>query len=270
MRILAVDDERLVRKGLIEELNKVFPNAEIDDFEDGMDAISFLKGLAEQQESIAYAFLDIKLRGMTGIELAKEIKGIMPNAKIVFCTGYSEYAFEAYTVFAKGYLMKPVTAEDIERMLDAMDGDWRNQLSDTDCKLTVQTFGNFEVFVEDKPLVFKREKAKELLAYLVDRNGASATSAEIAAVLWEDKPFDRSVKSQYSTVVASLKETLREAKAEKVLVKTWNHIAIDRDKIKCDVYDFLEGDVSAINTYRGEYMTNYSWAEFTNALLQER
>lgn len=270
MKILAVDDERLVRKGLVEELNKVFPGAEIDDFEDGKAAISFVKEVSESQQNIAYAFLDIKLRGMTGIELAKEIKGLMPDIKVVFCTGYSEYAFEAYAVFAKGYLMKPVTAEDIEKMLDAMDGDWRKQLRQASGILTVQTFGNFEVFVNDKLLAFKREKAKELLAYLIDRNGASATSAEIAAVLWEDKPFDRSLKSQYSTVVASLKETLREAGVEDVLIKSWNHLAIRRDKVKCDVYDFLEGDVAAINTYRGEYMNNYSWAEFTNALLQEK
>ena len=42
-----------------------------------------------------YAFLDIKLRGMTGIELAKLIKESFPETKILFCTAYSEYAFES-------------------------------------------------------------------------------------------------------------------------------------------------------------------------------
>ena len=44
-----------------------------------------------------------------------------------------------------------------------------------------------EIFVGGRPLSFKRSKSKELLAYLVDRNGATCTNGEMLAVLWEDK-----------------------------------------------------------------------------------
>jgi two-component SAPR family response regulator len=112
-------------------------------------------------------------------------------------------------------------------------------------------------------LVFEREKAKELLAYLVDRHGASVTTEQIAAVLWENRNYDRSLKNQVTSTVASLKKTLQAVDSGHILVKTWNHLALDTEKVKCDAYDFEKGDMTAVNAFRGEYMINYSWAEFT-------
>lgn len=48
---------------------------------------------------------------------------------------------------------------------------------------------------------------------------------------------------------------------------------MDVNKVKCDAYDFEKGDLVAINSFRGEYMANYSWAEFTTGhytMLRER
>ena len=42
---------------------------------------------------------------------------------------------------------------------------------------------------------------------------------------------------------------------------------IDVSKLHCDLYEFLKGSVDAVNSYAGEYMNNYSWAELTNARL---
>ena len=46
------------------------------------------------------------------------------------------------------------------------------------------------------------------------------------------------------------------------VIKTWNNLSLDITKVKCDAYDFEKGDVLAINSFHGEYMVNYSWAEF--------
>lgn len=54
-------------------------------------------------------------------------------------------------------------------------------------RVRMQTFGNFEVYVDGKPLEFKYSRTKEMLAYLVDRQGALCTMAEIQAVLFEDE-----------------------------------------------------------------------------------
>lgn len=270
MRILAVDDEKIILEGMLEELQKVFPNAEITGFTEIKDTLEYLDGLVSSNQHLDYAFLDIRLRGMTGIELAKIVKDKLPDTKVVFCTAYSEYACDAYQIHALGYLLKPVEAANIMETLDVMDHDWKSAENALPKDIRVQTFGNFEIFLDDKPIIFEREKAKELMAYLIDRRGAAVTTAEISSILWEDKPNDKSTLNQAHTIISSLKKSLRQVGLGDLLIKTWNHLAVDASKIKCDVYDFYNGDNLAVNSYHGEYMTNYSWAEMTNADLMER
>ena len=62
-------------------------------------------------------------------------------------------------------------------------------------------------------------------------------------------------------------KSLKKFGAEDVIVKNRLGIAIDPDKIDCDLYRFMKGDPTAINAYRGEYMSPYSWAEFSNGRL---
>lgn len=80
--------------------------------------------------------------------------------------------------------------------------------------LKVQTFGGFEVFVDGKPLKFRRSKVKELLAYLVDKRGATATTAEAYAVLFEDAADTISRKSMFRNIVRNLRMSLEAAGAE--------------------------------------------------------
>lgn len=263
MYILAVDDERLALDALIGELSSLFPSARFQAEQTPSDAIAWARELAQKGESLTYAFLDIQMRGMTGLELARQLKILHPQVLLFFCTAHSQYAFDAFGLCAKGYLLKPIRAKDIERVLDEMVTDWKSQSTGAGREIRVQTFGHFEIFVDNTPLSFERERAKELLAYLVDRHGASVTTEQIAATLWEDAPYDRRLKNMTTTVVSSLRNTLKTAGIEHLLIKTWNHLALDTSKIQCDAYDFEKGDLTAINAFKGEYMVNYSWAEFT-------
>ena len=263
MYILAVDDERYALDSIAQELSAVFPGAVIHGESKPSSAIEWAQNLAASGESLSYAFLDIQMWGMTGLELARQLKLCHPGMILFFCTAHSEYAYDAFGLCAKGYLLKPVEAQQIERVLDEMVTDWRAGLSPTAQDIRVQTFGHFEVFLNDHPLSFEREKARELLAYLVDRHGASVTTEQIAAILWEDEPYDRKLKNRTTTIISSLRSTLREAGIEDILVKSWNHLALDVSKIRCDAYDYEHWDAVAVNSFHGEYMVNYSWAEFT-------
>ena len=262
MYILALDDERYALASLAEKLKLVFPDAFLQKETQASSALSWAESLAQQGEKLSYAFLDIQLRGMNGIEVARNLKALHPKVVLFFCTAYSEYAFDAFGLCAKGYLLKPILAKDIERVLDEMVDDWRASPNPLPKNVRVQTFGNFGVFVDDTLLSFEREKAKELLAYLVDRHGAPVTTAQIATVLWE-APYDRKLKNKTTAIISSLRNTLRSAGIESLLIKSWNNLALDVSQIKCDAYDFEKGDLLAINSFRGEYMVNYSWAEFT-------
>lgn len=262
MYVLAVDDERIMLKELTIELGQVFPNADIQGFQDPMEAEQWASDLAQEGKSLDYAFLDIRMRGMSGIELARRLKKLHPGTVLIFCTAYTEYAFDAVGMYAKGYLMKPISAKNIVRTLDEMVYDWRKSLDVQNQSFWIKTFGNFEVFVDGKPLVFEREKAKEMLAFLVDRAGATVTTEQLAVVLWEDRPYDKTLKNYVSTVLGSLRRTLHKVGKEDILIKTRNHLSLNPEKIKCDAYDYEKGVMSAVNSFRGEYMVNYSWAEF--------
>lgn len=266
MNILALDDEELMLWALTDSLEKVFnENDIIKGFEESEDAIGFVKSLGNKP--LDYAFLDIRLRGSNGIDVAKEIKKLKPKTKILFCTAYSDRAIDAFGVNAVGYLLKPITPEKIRNSLEQLSLMFSNIVDiPTEKKVEIKTFGNFDVFVDKKPIHWKRLKAKELLALLVDKKGASVTNVEIAITLWED---DNKVKS-VPTIISSLRHTLKDYGVEDILIRSRNHTAIDTTKVLCDVYEFYDGKATALNLYQGEYMANYSWAEFTNAYLQSQ
>ncbi len=261
MNIIVVDDEKLALESTVEAIINAQPDAKIFDFRKTAEALEFLKNsLCE------IAFLDIEMRGMTGIELAKKFKDINPKINIIFVTGYSDYMKEAFEMHASGYILKPPTKEMIEKEIKNL----RNPILYKKAHVRIQTFGNFEIFVDGVPITFRRAKSKELLAFLVDRKGAGSTSAELAGILWEDKEYNRSLKNQIQTIISDMMKKLKSVNAENIIIKKWNDISIDMDKVDCDYYNFLKGDISAINSYTGEYMANYSWAEFTTGFLSEK
>jgi two-component SAPR family response regulator len=133
-------------------------------------------------------------------------------------------------------------------------------------RLHIQTFGNFEAFLDGNPLVFSRSKTKELLAYLVSKHGALCNNNEIIAVIWGNKEDNLSLKSMFRTLVADLTKTLSAAGLIDVIVKHRGHIGIAKEKISCDLYDYLAGNNTS-KYYMGEYMTQYGWAETTNQYL---
>lgn len=55
-----------------------------------------------------------------------------------------------------------------------------------------------------------------------------------------------------------------------LLIRGRSTLALDTSKVDCDYYNFLRGSRSATNSYRGEYMTQYSWAEVTRSALRQQ
>lgn len=261
MNVIAVDDEKLALDTLVDSAQKALPEAKIYGFSNPQKALEFV---AENGAEIA--FLDIKMRGMTGLELAKKLKDVYGDVNIVFVTGYSEYSLDAFRLYASDYLLKPATPEAVKNATEHL----RNPVKPVRAKkIRFQCFGNFEAYVEEKPLTFRRGKAKELLAYLVDRMGASVTMGELMAVIWADGEDNNSRQSNLRNLIADLKRTFSDVGAENVIIKTRNSIAVNREAVDCDYYDFLRHIPYAVNSYRGEYMAQYSWAEITTASLPQ-
>ena len=138
MNILAVDDERNALEGLETVLRRALPEAEVYPFRTGADALVFA-----ENTPCAVAFLDIELRDMNGLELAKRLKDQHGETNIVFVTGYSEYAIDAFDLHAEaGYLLKPAT---VEKVQDAMENlRIPPETIGHGKRVRIQCFGNFE------------------------------------------------------------------------------------------------------------------------------
>lgn len=260
MKVIVVDDEIMALKDIISLLEDIPNIVSIQGFNKVSEALKYVAN-----NTVNIAFLDINMREMNGLNLAKKIKETSPDTRIVFVTGYSNYAVEAFKLKVHGYLMKPVSAEDLIEEINTLPVP--NKIQDKG--IWIHTFGNFEIYAFGKIIHFSRAKPKELLAYLVDRRGASATIAEIAAVLWEDKPYNRYLQNQTQKTITYMMSTLKKYGVEDIIIRKYNCIALNISNLSCDYYDFLEGDVDAINQYLGEYMANYSWGEFVASTLDE-
>ena len=275
MTVVAVDDEEISLMCLEAVLDSMDDVDKVLTFSNAEDTIDYFKiGKADA------AFLDIQLYlsggTLNGLMLAAKIKELCPDCHVVFVTSCPEYAVDAFKLHVSGYIVKPVTREAARKELDYIIMEKR-AASNARCfieekeeepKVRVQCFGNFEVFWKNKPVVFQLSKAKELFAYLVHRKGASVSMAELAAVLFEDKEDGLSVQSQIRNLVASMRKTFSSLGCPDLFNKSRGYISIKTDLIDCDYYSFMNGDSDAINEYSGEYMAQYSWAEFTVGYLE--
>ena len=206
MKILCVDDEPLMLQMLEMAVKEAKPDAEIEGFDEPEDLLE-----AAKQGGCDVAFLDIHMSGMSGVELAKELKAVNPKMNIIFVTGFSEYMGDAMQLRASGYIMKPVTKEAVEEELSVL----RFPIvPKKNVLLRVQCFGNFDVFTPDgKPLHFDRSKSKEIFAYLVHRHGSSCTIKEIAAALFEDEPYDKKQQGYLQQLTSSMMRALKKVGA---------------------------------------------------------
>ena len=255
MKAIAVDDELYMLETLEEAIRASSDIAQVECFAACSAALAYAT-----ENPVDIAFLDINMRGIGGLGLAEKLLELHPRCKIIFCTGYEEYAVAAFRLHASGYLMKPITAEAVQKEIDHIKG-----VKSTEKLLTIKCFGNFEVLYNGEVLPFKRKKAKELLAVLVDRNGAGMTAKQICAILFPDDTDDAKNAAYLRQLVLDLKNTLKNIRAEDVLRHETPYYRIDTNLVRCDYLSFLE---TGKPQFHGEYMTQYSWAEETCAMLQ--
>lgn len=255
MLIYAVDDEPLLLQGLCSAIKEALPDAEVKAFLRTTPALAELEATGDRPDA---AFLDIEMPGIGGIELAKRIKRASPMTNIIFATGFEQYAREAFDLRASGYIMKPASKEKILAEME----DLRHPAAAVPAhRISIRCFGNFEVFADGAPLRFERKKTKELLAYLVDRQGATATTGEICAVLFDTGSADSAQSKYFRKLMSDLSHTLHSSDADAILYKARNAFAVVPGEFDCDYYDFILGKPAMLNAFQGEYMNQYSWAE---------
>ena len=148
MRVIYVDDEEVLLENFRLTVKESHYVDDLKTFQKGADV---LRWTAEHE--VDAAFLDIEMPGENGISLARSLKELNRNIRIIFVTAYAQYALDAFGVDAVGYLLK----------------------------------------IDGKPFPMGHTKQEELLAFLIDRGEAGVSGGDAIANLWSEKPSGESV-----------------------------------------------------------------------------
>lgn len=259
MKLIFVDNETMAHV----KFKNYAKRAGVDDqttyFYDPEEALAHVR-----EHPADIAVLDIEMPGMGGIELGRQLRKADKNIRLIYTTGYDKYALDAFSVDAVGYLVKPYGYEELVKELkkaERIQGIREN-------RVYIQTMPRFEVYVDNVPLGFTRKKVRELLALMVDRQGATLTTGDAIACLWEDRPEDQRTKTLFRVTLKRLYDLLEERGIRFILQKDPALRAVDVQAFDCDYYRLMKGSKEEMKKYTGFYMEEYEWAEDTNVRIQ--
>lgn len=112
LKVLIVDDENLA----LARLKRLLNDNNIFDITEFNDPLLALREISKTKFDLA--FLDISMPNISGLELAEILININPKTYIVFQTAYEEFALDAFKKGGIGYLLKPISNEDIKKVLE--------------------------------------------------------------------------------------------------------------------------------------------------------
>ena len=225
----------------------------VTSFSDWRNLLKFL-----EENTVDFVYCEIEMKNKSGLELIDKIRVASPDTHTVFVAQTPEYAIEAFEKGAAGYVLKPCSKEKLLIPIYNIKGNKP--------LIEIRTFGTFDLFVNNTAVLFSNKKAKEMLALMVDYCGKNLNMEQIIDVLWEERPFDNNTKTLYRIALKDLRDTLKKFNCSHILKEQRGQRSLDTTKVKCDYYEYLKHP----DTYKGffgEYMTNYSWGEYTLAKI---
>ena len=261
MTILLVNEHVDELEQLSEIIKKKKPELDI------LSCTSSLEALAEaRQKEIDIAFISVEQTELNGLDLGKYLTDLYPMVNLIFLSDSKEYGYDALDIHASGYVLRPLSQKSVQREIE----DLRYpEIQKKAKRVFASTFGNFELFVDGKPVEFKYSRTKEIVALLVNNNGAQTTNGEIIASLWEDEGDPKKKASYLCTLRQDLQNAFNRLKLTGIIIKQRGSMAIAKDRIECDLYDWMEKKEKSKYSYLGDYMNQYSWAEYRHAMLDE-
>lgn len=203
--------------------------------------------------------------GENGLDIGNSIRTFFPNIGLLLiadATAYSD-VLTAARINQAAYILRPYTAADLIYAMNASLLFYRKKKK----RIFARTFGHFDLFVDGMAVTFVSAKARELLALLIDREGGVVTSDQAIGTLWEYRSNDNATQSLYSKVGKSLQEQLDKVNAGDLLINNRGSKNVDVSKLDCDLYQFLAGEKKAQNNFFGQYLIDYTWAEYRIAGL---
>lgn len=222
-------------------------------------------------------FLDIDMPKIDGLELALMLQNISPGIIIVFVTAYAKYAFDAFKAHPLDFILKPVT----QARLDECIGHLRNQyqllhpLQVQSPSFFIHCFGEFE-FICNWEVKWETRRVKTLLLYLIQKDGAPSSKAELLNVLFNSQKDKSTVHNLHMTIYR-LKNLLHTLDPRHELVQISESNALVFSPGVCDYIDFIHfarenpiiseknanEAIKILNLYKGMYLEKepFEWAD---------
>ncbi len=258
VKAIVVDDEILAIKRLKRLIGETGKVEVVNSFIHPEEAINFIR-----DNSIDLAFLDIEMPTVNGIELSEQILNIQSDVKIIFVTAFNQYAVEAFEVNALDYLLKPVSADrlnkTLDRIFDSMDTTKNNTNNknilgnnENDMKANgnniegsknmpdfhVNCFKKFEIVLNDEKLIkWRTNKAKELITYFIHHGGELISKEQIMDDLWGDFDIEKAATNLYTTMYY-VRKMFKNLGLDDLIISSMGNCKIDKSKYKCDAYEF--------------------------------
>lgn len=244
MNVMLVGNSDFEMNTLKEYITAQIPKAEIHAFSDVSSAMKYA-----DDRLVDIAVIDTAPSGRAALNLAKELIGYYPRVNVIFVSDEKDYALEAHNIYCSAYLMKPVSEAMMQRALNNL----RYPVESRNPDIYIQCFGNFEVFHKGEPVHFRYSLTKQLLAYLVDRNGADCTTSWMEAALFND---DDGHASYLKQLRKDLLDTFASIQASDLIRSGKGTLSINRNQVSCDYFDYLDGR----SVRKGkEYMLQYPY-----------
>ncbi len=226
------------------------------------------------------AFVDIEVPGKNGLDIALEIKALLPKINIIFVTAYNQYAVKAFEIEAFDYILKPVRTERIQKAIDRI-----SSLMERGDKNAVQVcmMKRFQIRNKNGEAVkWRTKKVEELAAYLIDQKGREISTENAIDVLWPEGAYTNGKKLLYTTKYYLKKDMERHSVD---IFENGSNYKVSSEKIKCDsdaLSDLLESITvdctnlnlveKLFNRYPGAYLDEnyYLWAENKRDALEKQ
>lgn len=232
MRVAAIDDEMHVLERFERMVSNIPEFKLCGLFESAEQLLNYLRN-----NPVDAVFLDIEMPGINGLQLSEQIQNINENIEIIFVTAFNQYAVEAFELQAMDYIMKPLTEERLSKTVRRLLKN--NKAAAPHGKPFIQCLGEFEVFLDGEAMTWKNSKAKEVLAFLVYKNGVPVSWEKIAAAVWPDYNAEKAQTNFHATTYL-LRKRLSEAGISHILESARGNYRILTEKFDCDAYQLAE------------------------------
>lgn len=271
MKVWLIDDERPCLDELA-WLLKQYPDLELAGMD--VDPVKVLGSIAENPPDAV--FLDIDMPKLDGLELALRIQERCPGVIVIFVTAHAQYALDAFKAHPLDFLLKPVRQARLDDCVTHLRKHYTllHPEGATKRMLTLRCFGAFELACEIE-VKWGTRRVRELLLYLIDRNGSPASKPELLGALFGGQDDKNTLHNLYMTIYR-LKSLLDTLDPEHKLIRLTEDYTLIIAPGVCDFTDFIRfarnnavvseenaaEAARALDLYRGVYLEkeSFEWA----------